>query len=143
MTPLPDIQFLMSKIQHTSFRTVGEFLDVIPEEERKIVTALQYIIFECIPECEEKLSYNVPFYYRYSRICYIWPASVPWGGVKSGVSIGFCRGYLLSDEIGYLDKGNRNHVCTKTFHSAEEIEPELLKSYLFEATEIDEMAQNE
>jgi len=129
----------MNKIQHTKFKTVGEFLDYLPEQEREIVVALQKIITDSLPECEEKLSYNVPFYYRHSRICYIWPASIPWGGVKSGVAIGFCRGHLLSDEFNYLQKGNRKQIYTKNFSSVSEIEPDVLKSYLYEAYEIDNM----
>lgn len=132
----------MTKVQHTKFKSVGEFLDYIPEEELKIVSALRNIILECLPECEEKLSYNVPYYYRHSRICCIWPASIPWGGFDSGVVIGFCRGNQLSDKINYLEKGNRKKVYTKTFHSVDEIEPDLLKSYLYEAIDIDGMAQN-
>jgi hypothetical protein len=128
----------MNKFQHTRFKTIGEFLDYIPEQEREIVVALQQIIFECMPECEEKLSYNVPFYYRHSRICYIWPASIAWGGVKSGVALGFCRGHLLSDDYRYLEKGKRKQIYTKTFHSVDEIEPDILKEYLYEAYVIDE-----
>lgn len=100
--------------------------------------ALRGIIFECIPDFEERLVYNVPFYYRHSRICYLWPASVPWGGIHAGVAIGFCKGYLIPDDIGYLDKGNRKEVCTKRFTSVTQVEPELLKSYLFEAVALDE-----
>ncbi len=127
----------MSKIQPTKFNSVGEFLDFIPGDERKIVERLRGIIFEAIPEGREKLAYNVPFYYRHSRICFVWPAFIPWGGVESGVAIGFCKGNLLSDEINYLEKGKRKEVYSKTFHSVEQIEEDLLKSYLFEATEID------
>ncbi|MCH8487328.1 MAG: DUF1801 domain-containing protein [Candidatus Cyclonatronum sp.] len=70
----------MNKFQHTKFKTVGAFLDYLPEKEREIVEALRNLITESLPECEEKLSYNVPFYYRNSRICYIWPASFALGG---------------------------------------------------------------
>lgn len=128
----------MNNIQPTKFKNIGELLDFLPEEEHRIMTLLRNIILECMPECEERLSYNVPFYYRYSRVCYIWPASIPWGRVDSGVAIGFCRGTRLSDRINYLQKANRKQVCTKTFYSVEQIEPDLLKSYVYEAIEIDE-----
>ncbi|MCC5925901.1 MAG: DUF1801 domain-containing protein [Bacteroidetes bacterium] len=127
----------MPKFQHTRFKSVGAFLDYLPEHEREIVEALQSIIMQSLPECVEKLSYNVPFYYRKSRICYIWPASVPWGGVTSGVSLGFCRGHLLTDTSNYLEKGKRKQIYSKTFHSVDEIDPEMLMTYLYEAYEID------
>lgn len=128
----------MGKIQPTKFNSVDEFLDFIPMEEHKIVEHLRDIIFEVLPECREKLAYNVPYYYRHSRICFVWPSSIPWGGIDSGVAIGFCKGNLLSDEINYLEKGNRKEVYTKTFSAAKEIDPDVLKSYLFEAREIDD-----
>lgn len=128
----------MSKIQSTSFKSVGEFLDVLSEEELTIVQELRSIIFDVLPECTEKLAYNVPFYYMHSRICFVWPASIRWGGVDSGVALGFCRGHLISDKIKYLEKGNRKNVFTKIFTSENQIDPEILKSYLFEAKEIDE-----
>lgn len=128
----------MSRIQPTKFKSLGEFFDFLSREELKIVEHLRDIIFEELPDCKEKLAYNVPFYYRHSRICFLWPASVPWGGVNDGVAVGFCKGHLLSDEIGYLEKGNRKQVRTKIFTSESQIESDLLKSYLLEAKEIDE-----
>lgn len=128
----------MSNIQQTKFKSLGEFLDFLPPNEFTIVEHLRSIIFEELPDCKEKLAYNVPFYYRHSRICFIWPASVPWGGVDDGVALGFCRGNLLSDEIGYLEKQDRKEVRTKTFTSEKQIERDLLRSYLLEAKKIDE-----
>jgi hypothetical protein len=129
----------MSKMQNVSFKNVDEFLDYIPDNERKIVDFLRELITECIPECKEKLSYNVPYFSKHSRICFIWPASVPWGNVKmNGVLLGFCKGYLLQDEINYLEKGNRKQVYSKTFFEIEEIDADLLSAYLFEAVGVDE-----
>ncbi len=125
-------------MQIHKFKNVGEFLDFLPEDERTIVDSLRPLIMEVVPDGKEKLAYNVPFYYRYGRICFIWPASVPWGGVDRGVAIGFCRGDLLNDDMCYLERGNRREVYTKTFGCVDEIDPGLLRSYLFEAREVDE-----
>lgn len=127
----------LNNIQPTKFTHVGEFLDSLPPGELSMVERLRNIIFVALPQCTEKLAYNVPFYYLNSRICYVWPASVPWGGIDTGVTLGFCKGHLLSDEINYLEKRNRKQILSKTFISEQEIAPYLLKSYLFEAKEID------
>ena len=125
-------------MQDVSFRSVDELIDILPEDEAKLTTFLRELILECIPDAKEKLSYNVPFYSRFTRICYIWPGSVPWGNKnKKGVDLGFCRGNLLSD-VSYLDKGNRKQVFTKTFYSIMEIDVEMVKSLLFEALVMDE-----
>ena len=125
-------------IQNVNFSSIEELLDYLPEHELKIVEFLRQLIHECIPNCKEKLAYNVPYFYRHSRICFIWPSSVTWGNVKvDGVMIGFSNGHLLSDEINYLEKGNRKKIYTKTFFSIEEIETDILKTFLFEAVELD------
>lgn len=53
----------MNKIQQVSFRDMKEFFDYIPREEAVIVDAVWQIIFESLPHIQERLSYNVPFYY--------------------------------------------------------------------------------
>ncbi len=128
----------MNKFQNVSFKNIHELLSYLPDEELRIVEPLRELALECIPGVKEKLAYNVPFYYRYSRICYIWPACVPWGGGdKKGVQFGFCKGNLLSDP-SYLDIGTRKEVFTKTFNSTKEIDWERLRQLLFEAVVIDE-----
>jgi len=100
---------------------------------------LRGIIHECIPDCKEKLSYNVPTFYRHSHVCFVWPASVTWGNVHSeAVRLGFANGYLIRDEINYLDKGNRKQMYWKDYSDLKEIDTDIVKAYLFEAREIDE-----
>ncbi|MEZ4776402.1 MAG: DUF1801 domain-containing protein [Bacteroidia bacterium] len=128
----------MAAMQNVRFDNVEAFLDYLPDNERVIVDVLRQIILDCIPDCREKLSYNVPYYWRHSRVCFIWPSAVPWGNVKlNGVQLGFCQGYKLSDEIGFLEKGNRKQVYSKTFTRVEEIDEELVRAYLYEAVEVD------
>ena len=70
----------------------------------------------------------------------IWPGAVSWGGKTwDGVEFGFNYGYLLADEIGYLDRGNRKQVYNKRFYPGDRIDEEILRAYLFEAWELDEM----
>jgi uncharacterized protein YdhG (YjbR/CyaY superfamily) len=130
-----------NKFQTVDFHDVQDFLDYLPADERRIVDKLRKIVMDCMPHCKEKLAYNVPFYYVHSRICFIWPASVAWGNVKNkGVQFGFCKGYLMTDDLNYLDKGNRKEMYFKSFYSVKEIDTELLKNYIFEAMFVDEQA---
>lgn len=102
-----------------------------------MVEQLREIIFTCIPDATEKLSYNVPFSYRHTRRCFIWPGSVPWGGIKEGVLLGFCKGHLLS-ESSYLETGTRINGFTKTFHSTKEINREVVSQLIYESVWKDE-----
>jgi hypothetical protein len=127
----------MNRFQPFDFKTVGAFLDYLPEHELSITEKLRALIFESIPDISEKLCYNVPFYSRHSRICYIWPGSVPWGNIRAGVQIGFCKAHLLSDPA-YLEKGTRKQVYTKTFFSKKDVDAGKLRQLLWEACTIDE-----
>ncbi len=122
-----------------NFRNIDEFFDFLPEDELKIVRLLRSIIFNCLPNCTEKLNYNVPFYRLRKPTCFIWPASVMWGDkvTYQGVRLGFNQGYLLKDEINFLEKGTRKQVYWKSFHDLKEINIDLVKTYLFEAAEVD------
>lgn len=128
----------MNKFQNVSFQNIDEFLDYLPEQELEIVEELRRLVYECIPNVKEKLSYNVPFFSRKKRICFIWPSSVPWGKVKKdGVLLGFSNGYLLPDPYNWLEHGNRKQVYERTFFSMSEIDPDMVRFYLFEALDLD------
>ena len=100
-----------------------EFWEHLPDDERIITDVLRQIVLETLPAyCKEKLTYNVPFYYGKRRICLIWPASVPWGGVSNGVLFGFCQGPKLIDNDRYLIHGTNKQVYYKIFQSPDEIE---------------------
>lgn len=120
------------------FRSLVEFWDYLPEEERIITDVLRQIILENLPpNCKEKLTYNVPFFYGKRRICLVWPASVPWGGFKSGVMLGFCQGSKLKDAQRYLQHGSNKQVFYKIFQSPDQIDTEAIVSLLKEAIAID------
>lgn len=120
------------------FRSLVEFWDYLPEDERIITDVLRQIILETLPpHCKEKLTYNVPFYYGKRRICLIWPASVPWGGIKKGVLLGFCQGNKLKDKDHYLTHGTNKQIFYKIYHSTDEIDAEAVINLLREAIELD------
>jgi Domain of unknown function (DU1801) len=120
------------------FRSLVEFWEYLPEDQRIMTDVLRQIVLENLPAyCKEKLTYNVPFYYGKRRICFIWPAVVPWGGFKSGVMLGFCQGNKLKDVDRYLTHGTNRQVYYKIFQSADEIDLNAIVSILNEAVETD------
>lgn len=126
-------------MQNVNFSSLEECLDFLPENEKLIVEFLRELIHESVDNIKEKLSYNVPFYSLHYMMFYIWPSAIQWGKSKTkGVQFGFCQGHLLPDESNYLEKGNRKQVYTKTFHSIKDIDSDLLRSYIFDAIQVDE-----
>ena len=127
-------------MQNVAFRSVGELLAFLPEGQFLITEVLRELVLGTLPNVQERLSFNVPFYRLHKGICYIWPGAVSWGSKTwQGIEFGFNYGNLLADEANYLERGTRKQVFNKRFFSPEEINVELLSAYLLEAAEIDEM----
>ncbi len=118
-------------------KTFDDFYYNLTESEKAIVSLLRKIILDTAPGLEEKISYGVPYYFRKTRVCFIWPASVK-QGPKSGVQLGFCKGYLLSNEQRILESGGRKEVYTITYHAVKEIKPALIREVIHEAIIVDE-----
>jgi hypothetical protein len=119
-------------------RSLLELFETLPEEERIIVDVLRQIVIAHLPaSCREKLAYNVPFFYGKKGICIIWPATIPRGGVKQGVLLGFWQGNKLVDDDNYLTHGTNKKIFYKLYRSAEEIDEKAIVKLLKEAVRID------
>jgi len=129
------------KMQEVQFRTVEELLDFLPDDQLAITDILRDLVLTTIPDVTEHLAYNVPYYKRFSNICFIWPGAVPWGKqTQPGVRFGFTKGYLLDDQMGYLDRGTRKQVFWRDFFTMDDINHDLLSLYLTMAVEIDQVS---
>jgi hypothetical protein len=117
---------------------MGEFWDFLPEDEREIVGVLRDIVLDNLPPyCIERLSYNVPYYYGKRRICMIWPAAVPRGGIKTGVLFGLSEGYRLADVDNYLTHGANKVVFYKIYRAVKQIDERAIVKLLHEAVILD------
>jgi hypothetical protein len=119
-------------------KSLLQLFQLLPEEERIIVDVLRQIIQENLPAyCKEKISYNVPFFYGNKGICIIWPSTIPRGGIKEGVLLGFWYGNKLNDADHYLTHGTNKQIFYKIYKSAEEIDEAAIVKLLKEAVRID------
>jgi hypothetical protein len=117
-----------------------EFWECLPEDERLIVDILRQIIVEHLPEhCKEKMTNNVPYYYGKKRLCMIWPASVPKGGVRKGVLLGFSWGNKLKNRNGYIYSGTNKRVYYRIIKSVEDIDQREITLLLDDALEVDSL----
>jgi hypothetical protein len=127
--------------QFPKIKSLVQLFDLLPANERIIVDVLRQIITESLPSyCKEKISYNVPFFYGKKGLCIIWPATVPRGGIKKGVLLGFWYGNQLNDEDHYLTHGTNKQIFYRIYHEPEEIEAEPIIKLLQEAVKFDRNA---
>ena len=121
-------------------RSLLQLFEILPENERIIVDVLRQIILENLPgDCSEKISYNVPFFYGKKGICIIWPSTIPRGGIKEGVLLGFWYGNKLNDTDQYLTHGTNKQIFYKIFKSPEEIDEIPIARLLKEALRVDKL----
>lgn len=117
-------------------RNLDALYDELPEPERTTANILREFIFETIEVKKEKLSWGAPFYYGYSPICHVWPASIPWGNLKSGVALGFWRGKDFAD-LSYFDRDGLKQLSRKVFYRPEDIDLEIVRELLLEGERLD------
>jgi hypothetical protein len=118
--------------------SIVELFGMLPEKERLIADILRQIILENLPDyCKEKISFNVPYYYGKKGICILWPASIPRGGIRDGVLLGFWQGNKLIDEDKYLTHGTNRKVFYKVIKSSKEISERAIVKLLKEAVRVD------
>lgn len=118
--------------------SIVQLYELLPEQERRIVDVLRQLITETLPaRCKEKISYNVPFFYGNKGICIVWPATIPRGGIKSGVLLGFWHGNKLRDVDRYLTRSINKQVFYKVYQSVHEIDKVAVVKLLKEAAALD------
>jgi Domain of unknown function (DU1801) len=128
----------MTKEAPFKIKSYTELFTLLPENERVIVDVLRSIIIHALPHyCKEKMSFNVPFFYGNKGICIVWPATIPRGGIKTGVLLGFWRGNQLNDKYAYLKKGTNKKVFYKIMHSMDDVNVPAIESLLKEAVKLD------
>ena len=131
----------MNTSGHIKIRSLLQLFEALNENERIIVDVLRQIIIENLPPyCKEKISYNVPYFFGNKGICIVWPASIPRGGIKEGVLLGFWYGNKLKDSDHYLTHGSNKQIFYKIFYSPDEINEQAIKKLLKEAVKIDGLA---
>jgi hypothetical protein len=119
-------------------RSLLQLYEILPEDERLIVDILRQIIIDHLPEtCKEKISYSVPFFYGKKGICIIWPSTIPRGGIKKGVLLGFWYGNKLKDADHYLTHGSNKQIFYKVYHSIKDIKQRAIVKLLKEAVKLD------
>jgi hypothetical protein len=84
--------------------------------------------FDLVP----KFQYNLPFYYRKSWICYLFPTK------KGHIELSFTRGKELSNEQGILKSRGRKMVSSIGFKNLKDILVPKIREIIHEAIILDE-----
>ena len=111
---------------------VEDYIYTLEGRQRELMLYLHGHLVNAL-NLEDKLRYNIPFYFRKSWICYLNPIK------KEGIEIAFLRGKELSNEQGILDSKGRKQVSGIVFTKPSEIPLRALTKILQEAILLDDL----
>lgn len=121
-------------------RSILQLYEMLPEMELMIVDVLRSLVKDTLPDyCKEKISYNVPFFYGKKGICIIWPSTIPRGGIKDGVLLGFWYGNRLADSDNYLIHGTNKQIFYRIYTDVVQIDTNAINKLLHEAANLDQL----
>jgi len=121
-------------------KSILQLYEMLPEMELMIVDVLRSLVKDTLPDyCKEKISYNVPFFYGKKGICIIWPSTIPRGGIKDGVLLGFWYGNRLADSDNYLIHGTNKQIFYRIYTDVVQIDTNAINKLLHEAANLDQL----
>lgn len=128
----------------SSVSVIEEMILGLPRPEQAIMNRLRALVHECLPTAIEKAYYDegYPFYSHHRLICFIWPPSSRMAPKRvqeaKAVTLGFCQGYLMSNQDKVLQSEGRKQVYVMYFHSLDEVDDDQIRALLYEADMIDQ-----
>ena len=113
---------------------VDLYIEGLPDEEKWIAEKLRELIFEIIPNAEERFSFKIPFYHYFGMFCYI-------NRLKAGgVELAFCRGKDLILAFPELHMNGRAMIAGISIRQLHQMDSGLVRSILSAAAEWQEEA---
>ncbi|MEQ9465974.1 MAG: DUF1801 domain-containing protein [Ekhidna sp.] len=112
-------------------KTINHFILGLDGQQRAIVSYLHQRLTSDY-DLMGKISYNVPFYYRKSWICYLNPLK------DGGVELAFTRGNELSNDQGILDFKGRKQIAGIGLYSVADMPEQQIHEIIHEALILDE-----
>lgn len=109
---------------------VDHYIFNFKEDTRLIFEVLRDFIHHQIPDVEESFKWKCPFYSYKGLLCYL-----NWDNKAKKVALGFIEGCLMDDSHGIFSTDTKQ-VKKIFFSSVDELDEEILISYLSQAINI-------
>lgn len=109
---------------------VDEFIEALPEHNRKLAEHLRRLIFEASDKMIEEFKWSNPSYSHDGLVCYMQSA-------KTHINFGFYQGALLADRGGLLE-GDGTKMRHIRVSKMQDIQEEPFKNLIWEAIEFNQ-----
>ena len=88
---------------------VDAYIESLPQPQQAFAQKLRELLFETVPNIEERFSFKLPFYHYYGMFCYL-------HADKHGLHLCVCRGKDLLMAFPQLEQKNRAFIASVTVH---------------------------
>ncbi len=105
---------------------VDTYIDDLSDSQQAIAKNVRRLLFNLVPEIQEKLSFKIPFYHYFGMFCYI-------NAIPNGIDLGLCRGKDLTGEFPSLELKGRAIVATVSLHSVKDIKQKEVREIIIAA----------
>lgn len=105
---------------------VDTYIDNLSDTQQAIAEHVRRLLFDLVPEIQEKLSFKIPFYHYFGMFCYI-------NAIPNGIDLGLCRGKDLTGEFPSLELKGRAIVATVSLHSVKDIKQKEVREIIIAA----------
>lgn len=105
---------------------VDEYIDNLSDTQQAIAENVRRLLFNLVPEIQEKLSFKIPFYHYFGMFCYI-------NAIPNGIDLGLCRGKDLTGEFPSLELKGRAIVATVSLHAVKDIKEKKIQEIIIAA----------
>jgi uncharacterized protein len=95
-------------------QNVDAFIEALPQPQQAVAERLRELLFETVPDIEERFSFRLPFYHYYGMFCYLHLD-------KTGLHLCFCRGKDLVDAFPQLEQKARATIASVTVSTTADI----------------------
>lgn len=102
------------------------------EGEQRAILSFFHDLLTVEYQLEDKIRFNIPFYYKKSWICYLNPVK------NNAIELAFPRGNELSNEQGPLQSKGRKQVMSVEFEKLSDLPVSTLQEVINEAIMLDE-----
>lgn len=107
---------------------VDQYIDGLDEHRAALATALRQLVWQAVPQVDERFSFKIPFYHYFGMFCYL-------NHIPEGMELCFCRGKDLCMAFPQLEMGTRVMIAGVKLYSKADIKRLEVPTLLLAAAE--------
>lgn len=95
-------------------RQVDSYIESLPEDKKELCFLIRELIFENVPDVEERFSYKLPVYHYFGMFMFL-------NNTKKGIDVAFMRGKDLLEAFPQLENKGRAIIASVCIKSKKDI----------------------